>query len=219
MQKITVRFLLPVYFLFLFTAVLYSCKKDKQPSGEKIITYFYFKVADNSGVITTDIIGRISNDSIYVRVPVNTAVSALVPSVIPNWYFIDPDFSVSVSTSPTIHGGTAFVGTNRALYALNIIDGAKKWRYSNVVLNYFSSPVVANDLLYTTSSDKKLYAFDINTGMVTWSTANPTNNPVAANADVFSGGLNNTLYMLDARKGNINGSSRQRVLSLQTPAL
>ena len=68
----------------------------------------------------------------------------------------------------------------------------------------FSSPTVANGLVYVGSEDDKLYAFDAATGQQKWVT--PANNiayssPTVANGVVYVGGIDHYLYAFDATTG------------------
>ncbi len=68
-----------------------------------------------------------------------------------------------------------------------------------------SVPTVANGVVYVSSSDGKMYAFDANTGRVLWTT--PTGSyylgsaPTVANGKVYIGSFDHMLYAFDARTG------------------
>src|SRR5437660_7552558 len=53
------------------------------------------------------------------------------------------------------------------LYALNATSGAKQWSFSTGA-GIFSSPVVANGILYFGSDDGNLYALDARSGTKKW---------------------------------------------------
>lgn len=78
--------------LYFFVAVTFSsCTKSPSPdpvppvdppkSSVKTITIFNFKSTDNAGVLTADITGTISADSIYLQLPYGTSATNLKPAI------------------------------------------------------------------------------------------------------------------------------------------
>ncbi|MFN7119767.1 MAG: PQQ-binding-like beta-propeller repeat protein, partial [Saprospiraceae bacterium] len=80
------------------------------------------------------------------------------------------DHQVSwIMSNPALMGSKVFTGTSdgRFVQAVNLQDGKEIWRFStqNVV---WSSPAVADGVLYIGSDDNHLYALDAQTGQKRW---------------------------------------------------
>eukprot|EP00947_MAST-08B_sp_MAST-8B-sp1_P003830 g3830.t1 len=78
-----------------------------------------------------------------------------------------------VYSSPTISsdGATAFVRSNdNKLYAINTVDGTKKWEFLAAGSSVQSSPTLSSDgaTVFAGSSDKKLYAINTVDGTKKW---------------------------------------------------
>lgn len=68
----------------------------------------------------------------------------------------------------------------------------------------YSSPAVANGVVYIGSDDGKLYALDSRIGSIRWATRTGnliTSSPAVANGVVYIGSWDNKLYACDARTG------------------
>src|SRR5580704_12943410 len=112
-----------------------------------------------------------------------------------------------VESSPAVANGVVYVGyDDDNLYALNASTGAKLWSFAtgggsecifgvpqppgflNAPCKIFSSPAVANGVVYVSSTDGNLYALNASTGAKLWS--NPAvsySSPAVANGVVYIG--------------------------------
>jgi outer membrane protein assembly factor BamB len=75
----------------------------------------------------------------------------------------------NVNSSPVIYGQVVYIGSNDYnLYALNIINGGIKWKFSTNGL-IKSSPLAYKGTIYIGSYDKYFYAVDSAAGTLKWS--------------------------------------------------
>jgi outer membrane protein assembly factor BamB len=128
----------------------------------------------------------------------------------------------SLFSSPVVANGFAYIGspgpnidlTNGELYAFDALgttncSGTPKtcsplWANGTGGYPVFSSPAVANGIVYVGSDDNKLWAFNASTGATVWTatTSNPVDaSPAVANGVVYVGSDDNTLYALNATTG------------------
>lgn len=102
-------------FVIVFIVCLEGCKKNHEdaPSTDKRISSFVFKSADNSNLFTSDIVGIINKDTIWVKVPLGIALNKLVPEIIFDGKSIAPlsklpqNFTVSVNYLVTAADGSS----------------------------------------------------------------------------------------------------------------
>jgi outer membrane protein assembly factor BamB len=89
--------------------------------------------------------------------------------------------------------------------ALNAATGAKVWSFATVLPStLFSSPAVANGVVYVGSFDGSVYALNARTGAKLWSFATGgavVSSPAVANEVVYVGSDDNSLYAFDALTG------------------
>ena len=69
--------------------------------------------------------------------------------------------------APAIVDGRGPPGTDKNVYALNATTGAKLWNYMTGY-SVYSSPEVANGVVYVGSDDYNLYALNATTGAKLW---------------------------------------------------
>jgi outer membrane protein assembly factor BamB len=89
------------------------------------------------------------------------------------------------------------------LYALNARTGTKLWSFATGTC-FFSSPAVANGLVYIGSADSHLYALNAKTGVGLWTYQTRdtiSSSPAVANGVVYVGSDDETFYALDAKTG------------------
>jgi eukaryotic-like serine/threonine-protein kinase len=90
------------------------------------------------------------------------------PTFIPRPIWVTTTGS-QVYSSPLADNQIIYIGSNdENLYALNIIDGHQKWKFSTRGL-IKSSPIVYRGTIYVGSYDKNIYAVDSATGTTKWS--------------------------------------------------
>ena len=96
-----------------------------------------------------------------------------------------------------------------------------KWIYATGD-RVWSSPAVANGVVYVGSFDDNVYALDAKTGAKLWSytTGNWVNSsPAVANGVVYVGSLDNNVYALDAKTGAKLWSYATGYLAYPSPAV
>jgi outer membrane protein assembly factor BamB len=115
-------------------------------------------------------------------------------------------------SSPAIANGIVFMGSygypNGSVYALNMSTGNKIWNYT--IGATYSSPVVADGMVFIPSNVGKLYALNMFTGQLIWNYTVGTiylSSPSVADGLVFIGSQNGKLYAF----GNIYGSVKGAV--------
>jgi eukaryotic-like serine/threonine-protein kinase len=167
----------PRYFLVIFFFSILSCNKNDptpQPtpnpppvvnpptplSTEKEISYFGFKVADNSS-LTVEIKGSISTDSIKLFFPTSISLASLVPSIIFKGKSISPQTGVAQNF------------TNAVTYTITAEDGTIR----KYVVTATQQPLAATIFLNTvnlahnafpTANKGYLYVIDPSTGALRW---------------------------------------------------
>ena len=131
-----------------------------------------------------------------------------------------------VDSSPAIANGAVYISTDGSgnveessdTYALNASTGTLLWSYST---GSFSSPAVANGLVYVGGSDEKLYALNATTGICVWNymTGEPSS-PAIAGGVVFVGDANyGRVYALDAITGALMWSYQTGGSVTSSPAI
>jgi outer membrane protein assembly factor BamB len=141
--------------------------------------------------------------------------------------------------SPTVVNEVVYIAStdpnsNQNLYALNAQTGALIWAYKTTGKN-FTSPAVANGVLYISSSDESVYALNALTGALIWkkqfgSTIAPqptlgiyNGGQTVANGVLYVGVMRtfvaSDLYALDAGTGAILWRTTVGSLYMETPAV
>src|ERR1035437_4035088 len=95
--------------------------------------------------------------------------------------------------------------------ALKTSTGALVWKYTTNGGIIFSSPAVANGVVYIGSEDGNLYALNASTGVPLWqyTTGNAIySSPAVANGVVYVGSHDGNLYAFDRAGGQMSKSSR-----------
>ena len=98
-------------------------------------------------------------------------------------------------------GGSRFNNTESAISTANVSTLVQRFSAPTGAAIYFSSPAIANGVVYVGSEDDKFYAFNASSGTLLW-TANTTNivasSPAVANGVVYVTDDNGILYAFDA---------------------
>ena len=114
--------------------------------------------------------------------------------------------------------GTGFNPFENTIGAWNVAglqrrwsEASRGWSEASRVPSFESSPVVANGVVYASSSDGRLNAFDATTGTAKWSYSKSSPNviqnwvwvpsPAVANGVVYDMAGDGTLYAIDANSG------------------
>jgi outer membrane protein assembly factor BamB len=105
-----------------------------------------------------------------------------------------------VVTSPAVVGGQVFAGSSNGhfLHALELETGVERWRF-NTPARIFSSPAVADGVVYFGCHDGFLYALDSATGAEKWRFRTGDmiqSSPVVADGVVYVGSDDGRLYAL-----------------------
>jgi eukaryotic-like serine/threonine-protein kinase len=98
-----------------------------------------------------------------------------------------------------------YIASQSYAYALNINTGAKLWRHqTGAGYPRYSSPAVANGMVYVGSGDGNVYALKASTGarVRNYNTFNNVgDSPALANGVIYVGTYNWIIYALNARTG------------------
>src|SRR6056297_3557952 len=122
-----------------------------------------------------------------------------------------------VLSSPTVVGGTVFVGSeDHNLYAVDAETGSEKWAFETGDSVYSSptvfdpSPTVVDGTVFVGSDDSNLYAVDAETGSKEWGFETGDlvqSSPTVVDGTVFVGSYDNNLYAVDAEFTGSMGES------------
>ena len=110
---------------------------------------------------------------------------------------------------PVVGVDTVYVGSaDGCLYAFALDDGSRRFDSFCTGAKIWSTPAVANDIVYFTSMDKKVYAIDAATGEPKWTQPFKTDgaiasSPVVDGTTVYVGSFDNWMYALDASNGEL----------------
>ena len=111
-----------------------------------------------------------------------------------------------VLSSPTILGGTMYVGSDDGnLYAVDIASQRELWRYA-AGARIASTPAVSKGVVYVGSNDRHLHAVDAASGELRWkyeTGAEVFSSPAVSNGVVYVGSDDNHLYAFDAETGEL----------------
>jgi outer membrane protein assembly factor BamB len=103
--------------------------------------------------------------------------------------------------APAVANGVVYASTNDALYAVDAASGTKLWSAPGGT--QFTSPVVANGVVFLSSQFGSLSAFNASTGNALWSTTtgDPFSTPAVADGVVYVGSGDSTLRAFNAVTG------------------
>lgn len=109
-----------------------------------------------------------------------------------------------VQSSPTVVGGTVYVGCNdQKVYALDADTGDQDWHFETDGA-VTSTPAVGDGTVYVGSADNAVYALDASTGEKQWqfeTGGSVTSSPTVVDGTVFIGGEDSSVYALEAGSG------------------
>ena len=107
----------------------------------------------------------------------------------------------SENASPVLANGVVYFATVANLSPLDATTGAPIWTYPE---SSYSTPAVANGVVYSGSTDGNLYALNAGTGELLWkykTGAYVDSPPVVANGVVYAASGDGNLYALNASTG------------------
>ena len=110
------------------------------------------------------------------------------------------------SSSPAYDNGIVYIGVELSVEAFNATSGTLLWTAAvgGILGTAYSSPVVANGVVYIGSDDDKLYAFNASTGASLWTATTGgqiTSTPAFANGMVYVNSEDDSVYAFDATTG------------------
>ena len=76
--------------------------------------------------------------------------------------------NVETITSPAIADDVMYVGSGQLLTAFSVIDGTDYFTAVPLGSRVTGSPIVAGDIVYTSTSGRELFALDRHTGEILW---------------------------------------------------
>jgi outer membrane protein assembly factor BamB len=113
----------------------------------------------------------------------------------------------SIDSSAAIVDGVVHVGLgNGELIALNLSDGAVRWKYSTMSFIGESSPAVSSGVVFIGDLDGTLHAVNARDGKLLWAYKTEgeiKSSPVVVDGLVLIGSYDTFLYALDARSGEL----------------
>ncbi len=111
--------------------------------------------------------------------------------------------------SAAVLGDELYIGTmSNQMLAIDLKKQAVKWKYeaNENPQPFFSSPAVAADLVVVGCRDKRVHAFNRDTGKQAWeypTKGKVDSSPVIAGKRVYVGSSDGNLYVLDLVKGTL----------------
>jgi outer membrane protein assembly factor BamB len=123
------------------------------------------------------------------------------------------DYEISwVISTPAIQNGTLFTGTSdgRFAHALDLSSGKEKWRFS-ATETVWSSPALADSLVYFGDGGGNFFAVDSRTGGEKWRFKTKDrifSSPVVAEGVVYFGSDDGYLYALTGERSHIQQARR-----------
>src|SRR5579875_674504 len=137
----------------------------------------------------------------------SVAILLVLLTGLPSAYASTSSASHTLQQMPTANGQAVVrQPKNRSQSSAPGIKGGKlKWRYQTGGAVY-SSPAVANGVVYIGSNDDSIYAFNASNGTLVWSYAtggNVVSWPEVVNGVVYVGSEDNYVYALKASRGTL----------------
>ncbi len=165
----------------------------------------------------------LAGDTLYVAAGSHVyALEASTGKAVEGWTFPNPDDKEQSASlfyaAPAVMDDVLFIGSSSAtgtsngrIYAVDANTGAERWRFVNGTQQsggrsrqFYSAPVVAEGVVYASSTDYKLYALDAATGQKRWDFS--TDNwlwasPLVTTDRIYVGSMDHNVYCLgtDAR--------------------
>jgi len=110
-----------------------------------------------------------------------------------------------IRSSPSVSGGTVYIGAGFALFAIDAATGETRWKAVTRYLGQ-STPTVADGIVVISSQEEWMYGFDAKSGAAIWRI--PTDGvvfgaPAIANGNVAFGTDKGTLYAVALSDGGV----------------
>ncbi len=124
----------------------------------------------------------------------------------PRWISREGDITGTIVGGLVVAQGNVYFGASDGkVYALDALDGHKKWEFTTGG-KIWSTPAINGDTLFIGSFDKKLYALDTETGEEKWqqpfeTQGAITSTPVVYDNKVYIGSFDRRLYAVNAITG------------------
>jgi outer membrane protein assembly factor BamB len=127
----------------------------------------------------------------------------------------------STASPPISYDNILYGGVDKYIYAIYIVNGTEKWRYSTdgwVV----SAPAISQGTIYAGSNDNKIYALDAANKNLRWSYATGgsiSSSPSVVNGVVYVGSGDNNVYAIDSIDGKLKWNKRTNDWVKSSPAV
>jgi outer membrane protein assembly factor BamB len=112
--------------------------------------------------------------------------------------------ALNMSSNETRSENTVFIGSfDKKIYALNALDGSKKWEFATEG-SIIATPLVFNNTVYIGSCDRNLYALKAHDGSLIWKISGKNffwAQPAVVDGTIYAGCLDGHVYVLDASSG------------------
>lgn len=114
------------------------------------------------------------------------------------------DSDAGITSAPVLGNGLVYVDDQfqHHLSAYNTTNGNKSWTYTADAAFYYSSPAIANGVLYAPSNDGIMHALDATTGTQLWSysaTGSIDSSPAVANGVIYFTTTDGYIYALNTQ--------------------
>ncbi len=166
-----------------------------------IVLLVFFAMRGGLGPDSSSIIGRPSPTT-TAKAPGAKAAAPIAGASNPQSAIRNPQSDASSADWPMFHGGPGLLGRSAGTLADSL---ALRWKFKTGA-EVKSSAAICHGRVFIGSSDKNVYALDLQTGSKIWSyqaadTVEAA--PCVLDGRVFVGSSDNTLYALDAGTGEL----------------
>jgi outer membrane protein assembly factor BamB len=127
----------------------------------------------------------------------------------------------STASPPISYNDILYGGVDKYIYAIYIINGTEKWRYSTDGW-VLSAPAISQGTIYAGSNDNKIYALDAANKNLRWSYATGgsiSSSPSIANGVVYVGSGDNNVYAIDSIDGALKWNKKTNDWVKSSPAV
>jgi len=220
--------------VLLFTHCSKKSTDELPPStySEKEITSFTITKADGSAFEPSELIIKISADSIRITLPPLSAKNSIKVNAGFKGVSVSPangtiqNFSSPVTYTVTAQNGSTkqytvnadfpvakdllYIGAGNVFYAIEASTGALKWSYTGGGSFAYSSPTYKEGVIYVGCIDNYVYAFNALNGRMLWrhlaANTGVESDAVIADSTVYVGTNDDKMLAIDAITGALKWS-------------
>ncbi|HJT59580.1 MAG TPA: PQQ-binding-like beta-propeller repeat protein [Ktedonobacteraceae bacterium] len=144
----------------------------------------------------------VANGVVYISEATNNLVAIDAATGAKLWTY---DVGRFLSASPVVANGLVYIGSfgdEEPFDAIDAVTGKTRWTYP--MSSVFSSPAVANGIVYVADGNGIVYALDAANGSERWTfqaQQNIASSPTVVNGVVYIGSDDGNVYALDAATG------------------